>query len=396
MDNRRWLSLPIRKYLNVLCINGKPTGEAFTGATEFLRIALSPTENIRGRAIVRPDVLTENALLEIPNLNQYDCIFVCNVRLFTAPEARRLEGYLKSGGGLVFFLGDQVQAESYNRWLAGGDPRGVNLLPAKIGPVVTQDPAAEPLRIDPLEYRHPVVQVFRGNTAAGLLDSPVHSYMKLQVPEDSNTKTALAIGANDPLIVERQVERGRCVVVATSADTSWTDMPKWHSYVPLIHELLSFAISGRNDEHNVEVGQSLESNIRTVAADVSTQVTLPSGEREPARLTVDGASSLFSFGDTYQSGLYLVDFGPPVAHREVFAVNVSREESNLTKLTSAELAEEVWPDVPYEYFTHAPEAAAPRAISSSRGELHLYLLGVVLGLLFVESFLACRFGHHQR
>ena len=36
-------------------------------------------------------------------------------------EARLLEDYLHQGGGLVFFLGDQVQPENYNRQLGGAD-----------------------------------------------------------------------------------------------------------------------------------------------------------------------------------------------------------------------------------------------------------------------------------
>ena len=53
------------------------------------------------------------------NLAGYDCVFLCNVAQFTASEARVLDAYLQSGGNLVFFLGDQVLAEQYNRELGG-------------------------------------------------------------------------------------------------------------------------------------------------------------------------------------------------------------------------------------------------------------------------------------
>ena len=48
-----------------------------------------------------------------------------------------MESYLQGGGGLVFFLGDQVLADRYNQELAAtakGAAAGVGILPAGIGP----------------------------------------------------------------------------------------------------------------------------------------------------------------------------------------------------------------------------------------------------------------------
>ena len=68
--------------------------------------------------LVQAEVAAESALLE-RNLGGYDCVFLCNVAQFTASEARVLDAYLQSGGSLVFFLGDQVLADRYNRELGG-------------------------------------------------------------------------------------------------------------------------------------------------------------------------------------------------------------------------------------------------------------------------------------
>ncbi|HXT58927.1 MAG TPA: BatA domain-containing protein, partial [Pirellulales bacterium] len=42
VDNHRWLSLPAVRQLRVLCVNGRPAGGAFQGATDYLAVALSP------------------------------------------------------------------------------------------------------------------------------------------------------------------------------------------------------------------------------------------------------------------------------------------------------------------------------------------------------------------
>ena len=90
-------------------------------------------------------------------------------------------------------------------------------------------------------YRHPLLAAFRGREGAGLLTTPVYQYFKLDVPENSPSKVALAFTNGDPAIVERPVGRGRAILVATSADAdpAWTVMPVWPSYLPLVQELLS-------------------------------------------------------------------------------------------------------------------------------------------------------------
>ena len=111
VDNHRYLSLPVRTHLRVLCVNGKPAGGAFQGATDYLMVALAPQGETFDGAAIHPEVAPESALTEL-ELSQFDCVFLANVGQFTGNEARVLASYLEQGGGVVFFLGDQVRPES--------------------------------------------------------------------------------------------------------------------------------------------------------------------------------------------------------------------------------------------------------------------------------------------
>ena len=42
VDNHRWLSVPVKEHLRVLCVNGKPGTTPMTGATDYLALALNP------------------------------------------------------------------------------------------------------------------------------------------------------------------------------------------------------------------------------------------------------------------------------------------------------------------------------------------------------------------
>jgi len=390
VDNHRWLAVPVRQSIRVLCINGRPSGDPFGGATDWLVYALNPQSDRTDQALVQPEVAPESALLE-RELDDYDCVFLCDVAQFTAHEARVLNRYVGRGGNLVFFLGKGVLADRYNRQLGGG-AEGTRLLPARLGPIV-----AEALgRLDPLDYRHPIVQAFRGRERAGLLTTPVRKYFKLSRPEDSTARVALATAAGDPLIVEEAMGRGRVVLVATSSgNTSWTLMPIWPSFVPVVQELLSYCLSGQIEQRNVEVGRPLQASAPTPAADVPVSLQTPGDGSREMQMHGDGDYASFRFDDTAISGIYAAKVEPPIDRTWKFAVNVDPVESDLSQLDEQQLRREVWPGVSFEHRTTWQDLEGPPAAPIVQ-PMHLYvdLLYVALALLFTETFLAWRFGHH--
>ena len=359
IDNHRFLALPVRREIRVLCIDGRPSGERFQGAADYLAVALAPREQLSGNAGFRVETAAESALLE-RNLADYDCLFLCNVARFSAGEAHALSAYLQGGGGVVFFLGDRVRAESYNRELgvAGqGRAGGAEILPARLGEVVYRPQ----FRLDPLGFRHPILQAFRGRGQSGLLTTPIFNYFKLSPPNDSSATTVLALADGDPLIVERRVGQGRVVLVATSAEPGWSALPLWPSFVPLVQEIAAFCAADRLQQCNVMVGDR----------------------------------AALSFADTAQSGIHVVRLDPPPGDERMFAVNVDPLESDLARIELEELRAEVWPEVPFQHQTVWQDLDTATVGGTDRSEsgLHVVLLYCVLGLLLADTFFSWKFGH---
>jgi hypothetical protein len=76
-------------------------------------------------------------------------------------------------------------------------------------------------------------------------------------------------------------------------------------------------------------------------------------------------------------------------------VNVDPVESDLTKVSPEELRDEVWPDIPFVHQTTFQNLDQPASGPvARRNELAKGLLYAVLFLLFVETYLGRRFGHH--
>jgi len=394
VDNHRFMAVPVRESIPVLCIDGHPSGEPYGGASDYLAVALTPQDDSVERPVVRAEVAAESALLE-RDFSRYECVFLCDVAQFTSSEARRLDAYLRGGGNLVFFLGPQVVADRYNRELGGraGSPR---LLPARLGPVVTQ---AEFQPLNPLDYRHPIVRTWEKYPGGGLLGMPVAKYYKLTLPADSKAKVALATAGGDPLIVEEPIGRGRVVLVATSAsEASWSLIPMSHGYAALVHEILEFCLGGQLRRRNLRVGQPIGGSVALPSPDVSLWVEGPNGRGRPVPLHPEGDYSEFSYDDTLIGGVYTARFGPPLDRQRRFAVNVDTAESDLTQLSQQQLSSEVWPGVPFEHQTTWRNTEQPAAAVHRPARLLevliLLLLCCALALVFLETFLAWWFGYH--
>jgi hypothetical protein len=385
VDNHRYASVPVRESLAALCIQGAP------GEAKYLAIALQPTRT--DQPLVQPVIAPESALVE-RDLSQFDVVFLVNVGRFSRDEAAVLARYVRQGGGLVVFLGDQVQLESYNEHLTGDQER---VLPVRLESLA---PTGE-YSFNPLDYRHPIVAAFAGHERAGLLTTPVWRYIKLKPLDAARTRIALGFDTGDPAIVTEALGRGRVVVVATAASpksvdnttippTPWTALPTWPSFPPLVQEMLAYATSGRTAERNVLVGDPLSGVLQNATLAQALEIASPNGRTERVSLEPEGEDATWNFGSTTASGIYEARFGPPREMAQLYAVNVNTRESDLECLDVDLLPSQISTDA-------LTQEAATTTIPTGRPtELFRWFLGSVLLLLVAETILAWRFGSGAR
>ena len=128
LDNHRWLVVPVRESLNVLLVDGHFKSEPYQAETDYLAQALVPERGVAGAAPADPGRgRLRVAALAVASWPPYDVVVLCNVAQFSQPEVTALDDFLKQGGGVVIFGGDQVVADNYNRLLYDD---GKGLLPA--------------------------------------------------------------------------------------------------------------------------------------------------------------------------------------------------------------------------------------------------------------------------
>jgi hypothetical protein len=110
-DNVRYAVMEVRNKVPILMIDGDPNGDKPDGDTYHLRTLFNAAQ---GYEVLRGSVND----LERPNLSQYACIYLLNVaELKSDKQVQNLFEYVKEGGGVGFFMGDQVKPAYYDKFL---------------------------------------------------------------------------------------------------------------------------------------------------------------------------------------------------------------------------------------------------------------------------------------
>ncbi len=382
IDDRRFLAVNVHETINVLCVHGKHESARY--------LALALRAGTASETAIRVREGLENDLL-VANVNALDALFLCNVARFSADESRILSNFVKNGGGLAIFMGDQVQPENYNRRIGvAAGPQAI--LPVRIGGVES----GMDIGLDPRAYEHPIIRPFRGHEKAGLLSTPIWSYSRLQLIASANPQVGLWFGQN-PGIVSAEVGSGRVIVVATAASplsldrnqdppVPWTAWATWPSYPPVVHEMLKYLVGGQRHDRQVLAGEPLTAALPQTPSPSGLTISYgdASGQRVQGSL-VDNRYT-WSFDDTFRTGFFTASYDDPALEDEIFAVNVGTLESDLTRLAAAQIP---------------PELQLETAVLQDAGQLLTlgvgqqsyvrWLLFPVLGLLLLEVFLVWLF-----
>jgi hypothetical protein len=414
-DDRRRLVLEVKPHLSVLVVHEpalSPDAEfALENLTSALR--LKPGAEAVAESPVRVEQADEADLRGF-DLGEFDAVFLADVRRFSTETLARLHDYVEAGGGLAFFLGPRVDVEHYNTRLAAGDER---ILPARLGPIV-EEPQ---YRLNPLKYEHPLLAEFRGREQGGLFNTPVYRYFRLDDKSAPRSRRVLEFlnAAKDPLLVEETIGGGRSLVWASSLERSWTPMTVVSpGFVPIVQEMLSYAIGGRAARRSPLVGEPLEGTFRRTTGTAQVTIDLPPGAAASSTPPADdpdqpgrGAAAVASaevvpqgefyhwtFADAALSGIYAANISGPPPSVERFAVNVDPRESDPTRLASNRLTDRTWSNVRFAYGTEVrdfSDAESTPIVVGSADPFHRLLLFTALGAALLETWWAGRIGRRR-
>jgi len=381
LDDRRFIHLEMARTLRVLAVDGDPRTVRNEDEAFFFEAALR-------NGIPGATVTTKLADDVTPDgLGAYTVVALLNLAQPSSALASALKHFVENGGGLFISVGDRVDASVWNERMAKLLPQPLGLartaaaLPGQhAGETIDERPAE---RLLPLDRRQPLLAAFP-EQGEGLVSARFFKYMLLEPVRDTGRSVILRYESGAPALVEREVGKGRVMLLTTTVDREWTDLPIRSGFLPLLRESARHLV-GATDESDSAARLVGEPRMLVFSGDVQTiEVIRPDGsvwvgKREQA----DTARGLV-FTDTDQIGIYHVREagadGTFVTNTgQDFVVNIDPRESN-----PARLASEKRPD-------RIAVSSAGAKPPTHRVELWHRLAALLILILLAESLLSLRF-----
>lgn len=310
-----------------------------------------------------------------PGQAKVEYVVLPGVKQLPTATVAALTAYVKAGGGLLLFLGENASANRYNADLR-------ELLPASLGKPEATSETEAPWRLAEIDKSSPLFAPFREANSGNLfLPGFTQRYSLAALPEGV---VVAEFDDGTPFAVRRQVGQGRVVLVNTSADTAWTDWQKHKTFVPWLHASALF-LAGRDAAHERETLPALASGT-DADFDLGTKLQTLTLRRPDGTATNYVTDELGRLRDIpiEAPGVYS---WRDAAGRETrrFAANLPAAESELSNMTPADFQQQL---------VRRTDPANPSLMAgffgdSGRGhELWRALLLAALVLMLAEPFVA--------
>ena len=391
-DNFRFRVIDFPENVPVLLVDGDPKASD----ARYLSAALAPGGPVPTGIGPR---MEGPRYLSLHPLDGFRAIYLLNVERLDESAIRALETYLRSGGGVGIFLGEQCRAGFINEELHRG---GEGFFPVPL------EGQAE-LLVDRLQRApdlevgdHPIFRIFAGKRNSFISTVIVHRYFSVpkdwEPGPDSTTRVIARLRNGAPLAVERNFGEGRVVALLTTAAPTWNNWARNNpSFVVAMLEMQAFLASRPDADVSHVVGTPVELKLDPAQYDAAVRFAMP-GEHATAAATIDAVptpegSLRVSLPATDFSGTYEAALARKDGTKEVrrYAFNVEAEEGDLKTLGGRELAERLQ-GIQYDYDQASLfEYAASELAGYNISEPLLYLLVL---LLIGEQILAWSASYH--
>jgi hypothetical protein len=432
-DDSRTVIVTVKDNVPVMVVNGKPAPELYDQATDYLMAALNPFQatlspkNVPARPVMVSEAKFADASLGA--LNEFDCVFLCDVARIGSGEVKRLEAHLERGGGVVFCLGPQVDIEAYNRLVYRN---GEGILPGRLLSVQPAPDKDSYFRFTAEEknYHLPPLEAFAADRDRNsLLSARFRQYVRAELPQRGQARKILSfmpeagsptaaldrgpgsskLPVGDPALIDWPRRRGRVLLFTSTVNMDWTSWPASPSFPALVQEILPYAVAGRLHEQSANVGDILEQFQPSGGAGLEMAMTLPDGRTETLRSENRDDFSVFRFANTELDGVYHAAIGLN-ARDWLYAVNVptttdtqQSSESDPARTNEVELRSayqgadlQVVADFHKAITASGPtsEGGAEVTLNGMGKVIARWVMFFMLLLLVAEVIMAWRFGHY--
>jgi hypothetical protein len=372
LDDRRALSVDVLERVPVLLVEEK-SGEGLEGSLGFLQVALDPAGD--GSRLFDVDRISVGDLAS-RRLHDYRTVVIGEISALDAAAVAALERYVVAGGGLLVGLGGRTDVDHVNRfWARNGD----GFLPCPLGELRSPEKAETP---GSCNAGHPAFVAFVGPSGEAWKAGEVRRYYAVKRGEVDRAEldVLMALESGAPLIMERSRGRGRVVMLTTTLNPGWNDLPARAAYVPLMRGLVAHLASQVQPPRNLRLG----GRISHISASGRPELKGPDGEVVALELGSWEGRKAYVSPRLERAGVYSVRV--PGARREVhYALALASAESRLELLDEASETRALGRMRPVLLGSTAEVGKVLDPAHRRPAELWRYFLLTAILLLFLES-----------
>ena len=253
-DNLHERVVMVKKRLPILLVDGNPTGSFFERAAGFTALALAPASSIIQGSKVSDNYLMEPEVIPAPDIGRLEKIapqsvmVLADVPRLPANIAKRIERFVSAGGGLLILAGSKSDASFYNAW--EGSDGAVPPAPLQAAQVHGTGINAAPDTFD-----HPMLDLFSDSKKSDLGTGMISIFH--QVNEQEAERHVVARYSNGaPFLLAKSYGQGRVVLATCSFDSRSGSLPGKKSFVPFVHELITWLAGAGRINLNTEASWS--------------------------------------------------------------------------------------------------------------------------------------------
>ncbi|MCW8129812.1 MAG: BatA and WFA domain-containing protein [Planctomycetota bacterium] len=347
--------LRVVQNIRVAVLNGAPSADSTRDAAYYAVEALNAGENSPYRA---------KAYDRLPDLRETDVVVLSGAHKLDAADVKRLDAFVKEGGGLLVAVAPESSPEAFNASIGEVAPARLRLL---------KDPNAS-IFLVASDLKHPWVRGVTGNNRGDL--TGVHVRGAWELKDSQEASVILRFDDGRPALIEKPRGKGATLMFAACLDRRAGDFPLRAIYVPFVRECLHLLSQRAGASGSLGLGDA-------VAVNAGAALTSPAGKEvaakgEPVEVTLD------------ESGIYRLQDG---AHTMLYAVNGAPSEADLTSVSAEDVERRFSPaaEGSIRQTEHGYErvlAPEERLKNEQRGNIGWWLLAAILPLTIAELLLA--------
>ncbi len=387
VDNVSHAAVQVATSLPVLLVNGTPSPTPSDRDTFFAELAFAPPE---GKPPWITAKVVEAGELNPGDLDGFAAVMMCNVAALKPEAAAALAEFVAKGNGLFISCGPNTTTESFKSSFV--DP---GILPTvTVGRVREAPPQSETLVTVQPSIQAGWMERFQADEGRSFLKASYRSWCSITINEAgaptntatpaeqpksaSNEKTASTsvekvspktnqtsaarpaasqpivlsrLTSGDPFLIESKYGDGYVLLMASTIDRQWSDLPIRSDFVPFVYESI-FHIASARQRRNVSFGEPLIAAARLpreVISDAAFDplktttaftVTTPSGEVVPLSGKIEKSTTAAVFANTFAPGPFrtTVRLGDRELGSDAFVVNYDHSENAMSLISADDKA----------------------------------------------------------